>query len=77
MIKSDKGVVEMKGRQRELPADIGVILKSARENFGDELVDLVVEKSKMSDEEIHAEAEKAKEKIVKDFLSLIFNKGEK
>lgn len=77
MIKSDKGVVEMKGRQRELLADIGVILKSARENFGDELVDLVVEKSKMSDEEIHAEAEKAKEKIVKDFLSLIFNKGEK
>lgn len=77
MIKSDKGVVEMKGRQRELLTDIGVILKSARENFGDELVDLVVEKSKMSDEEIHAEAEKTKEKIVKDFLSLIFNKGEK
>lgn len=77
MIKSDKGVVEMIGSQRELLADVGVILKSARANFGDELVDLVVEKSKMSDEEIHAEAEKTKEKIVKDFLSLIFNKGEK
>lgn len=76
MIKSDKGVVEMKGCQRELLADVCVILKSARENFGDEFVDLVVEKSKMSDEEIHAEAEKT-EKIVKDFLNLIFNKEEK
>ena len=77
MIKADKGVVEMSGRQSDLLADVGVILNIARKNFGDELVDLVVEKSKMSDEEIHEEAEKTKEKIVKDFLSLIFNKGEK
>lgn len=67
MIKADKGVVEMRGRKSDLLADVGVILKSARENFGDELVDLVVEKSKMSDEEIHAEAEKTKRESRKRF----------
>ena len=77
MIKADKGVVEMRGRQSDLLADVCVILKSARENFGDELVDLAVGKSKMSDEEIHAEAEKAKKEIVKEFFDLIFDKWEK
>ena len=79
MIKADKGSVEMKGRGDILFAELCTILVSVRENFGEQIVDLAVEKTKVSDSEIHAETEESKEteKIVKDFLGLIFNKGEK
>lgn len=77
MIKADEGLVKMEGSVASLLAGVVVILKAAREIFGDENVDFAVERSKMSDEEIHAEAAKEKEKIVRDFLSLIFNRWEK
>lgn len=79
MIKANKGVVEMKGNAVDLLGEVFVILKSARENFGDKLVDFAVEESKKSDEKLHEETEKlkGKEKIVKDFIDLIFNGEEK
>ena len=79
MIKANKGVVEMKGNAVDLLGEVFTILKSARENFGDKHVDFVVEESKKSDEKLHEETEKLKEKekIVKDFIDLIFNGEEK
>lgn len=79
MIITNKGSIEMKGLQIELLADLCTVLKAARDNFGDKQVDLVVETSKMSDQKINEGAERLKEddKIVKDFLALIFENGGK
>ena len=64
----------MAGLTVELLGELFIILKSARGNFGDELVDYAVEESKKPDEEIHKEAGRLKrnEKMVKDFINLIF-----
>lgn len=79
MIKADQGTVIMKGTPIDLLAELCTVLKSARKNFGDKYVDFMVEQSKILSEESKKEAEEAgkKEKVVKDFLGLIFNKGEK
>lgn len=77
MIKADRGLVKMEGTTVDLLGEVFTILKSARENFGDELVDYAVEKSKISDEKLHEEAEKLKEKIAKDFMNIIFDDEEK
>ena len=89
MIRADQGTVIMKGNETyktimkgtpiDLLAELCTVLKSARNNFGDKYVDFMVEQSKILSEESKKEAEEAskKEKVVKDFLGLIFNKGEK
>lgn len=77
MIKANKGSVQMAGRTSELLGELFTILQSARENFGNELVDYAVEESKKSDEEIHKEAEEVKRKFVKGFIDRIFNGEEK
>nr|DAG65061.1 MAG TPA: hypothetical protein [Bacteriophage sp.] len=76
MIKADQGTVIMKGTPIDLLAELCTVLKSARKNFGDKYVDFMVEQSKVLSEESKKEAGK-KEKVVKDFLDLISNKGEK
>lgn len=77
MIKADRGSVQMAGSTAEVLGELFTILKSARENFGDEFVDYVAEESKKSDEEIHKEAEEVKKEFVKDFINRIFGREEK
>ena len=79
MIKANKGAVEMKGTTVDLLGEVFTILKSARENFGDKLVDFAVEESKKPDEKLREEIErlKGKEKFVKGFIDRIFNGEEK
>ena len=79
MIKADRGLVEMNGNTVDLLGEVFTILKIARENFGDKLVDFAIEKSRKTDEELHEEAEKlkGKEKIVNDFINLILDGEEK
>lgn len=68
MVKCDKGFVEIKGSKNEVTAETAVLLKSLREHISEEEFEEVIENSKKTDDEIKAEVEEAKKRIIAEIL---------
>lgn len=77
MVKCDKGFVEIKGSKNEVTAETAVLLKSLRERISEDEFEEVIENSKKTDDEIKAEARKAKKRIAEMLKEISFDEEDK
>lgn len=68
MVKCDKGSVEISGAKNEVMTKTAVLLKSLRENISEEEFEEVIENSKKTCDDIKAEIEKIKKRIIAELF---------
>lgn len=77
MVKCDKEFVEIRGAKNEVMAETSVLLKSLREHISEDEFEEIIEASKKTDDEIKAEVNEAKKRIIAEILKEVLCEEDK